>query len=157
MQRGKKKTKTKPENPDPQRGHGMLTRAQRACMRVSGTYFPPNFANRPKESGRRRRVGSVAICTEAGAESRARVQETGDWWAVAKEGGRREILLRLMGSRAWERRWEDCAWDLLWMVQEEVAVAIVRERTRKRTGGQGNSGGHLGSREGDNGRNLYRL
>ena len=50
----------------------------RACIRVSGTYFPPKRPKRPKESGRRAGPALAPVGAEFIVNgSRVRVQETG--------------------------------------------------------------------------------
>ena len=47
-----------------------------ACIRVSGTYFPPNFPNRPNESGLCNRVEDpLSSIRSSGSRVGERVQE----------------------------------------------------------------------------------
>ena len=52
-----------------------VSNSESACISVSGTYWPPNFPNRPNESGRCHRVGSDPEVMRTGG-SLAMVQET---------------------------------------------------------------------------------
>uniref|UniRef100_M4CWG3 Uncharacterized protein n=2 Tax=Brassica TaxID=3705 RepID=M4CWG3_BRACM len=52
-----------------------VSSSESACISGSGTYWPPNFSNRPDESGRCHRVGSDREVIRTGG-SLAMVQET---------------------------------------------------------------------------------
>lgn len=60
----------------------------RACIRVSGTYFPPNRPNRPKESGLWATVDGPFSAASTAVGSRVRVQDTGAGGGIADVSGR---------------------------------------------------------------------
>lgn len=77
-----------------------------AYIKVSGTYFPPNFPKRPKESGLGRRVvpetdpfSSLGRCSIWTAGSRVpSVQETAKEEYLAVEGQDEVNLRKLKGN-----------------------------------------------------------
>lgn len=82
-----------------------------ACIRVSGTYFPPNFPNRPNESGRCRiAAGSTSSLTIVGCL--VSVQRTEGERELGEEGG--VNLLNLKGKRGREG---ECGGRYVWAEQ----------------------------------------
>lgn len=86
----------------------------RAYIRVSGTYLPPNFPNRPKESGRSRASASAA--TSSLSTAVAAILAT-----TERVGGEREldwlygvVLRNLAGGSEGERKCKG-RWD--WVLQ----------------------------------------
>ncbi|CAN7102275.1 unnamed protein product, partial [Brassica rapa subsp. narinosa] len=95
-----------------------VSSSESACISVSGTYWPPNFPNRPDESGRCHRVGSDREVIRTGG-SLAMVQET------ENDDLERDVKLRTLEGD-----------DLKWVSWEERKMMMKEmEKRRFRNGG----------------------